>query len=708
MAIEKVVTMKLDADQATINLEHLNEQLEIQKQVLIDLERELYNVEKAQKDTSHRNLAAQKMLSDQAKVLRTDIEGEKIALKQLNVERKTAVNVVKELNVDQTVSSDVIQSLDMVTQGYASRIQILAGAFVSAGKSVKKFVIGLSTMQKALIATGVGALVVAVGLLVAYWDEFLVAIGQSTDEMKAYNDAMIQAEVSTAKSAYETNKYNDIVQDTTKSEQERHRALQELEKIGIATGDITLNNATSLLVLNGRIKRNIDLVMAKAKADALGELMQDAMKKQIEATNMSLEDSITWWDRTKNVLIGTQGPGKNAILMADGLKRKLEAVAAANGDVEKATKQYEEALEALNILEGESASIHDKVRDQLEQRAAAEAVLSEALNSRRLIEEQALAIARATEDQLKILRAEGIEKEIVKIVQNYQDRIDITKKVFGVESEEYHNLLILRAAEIKEVEDRLAQETLEDRLSFLDEMDVAIALSEAEKREMEIDKMKAYYDELISQAKDYGLSTLDLETARTEALSAVTNQHNKEDLAASQTILDAKLAAQLGFASALQGVAATLYGLFEEGTKASKAAALAEIAIGTGIGFIQGLDIAQKGAKAAGPAAPFAFPIFFATQLAAVFGAAAQARNILKTAPGPDGGGPPPAPTIPAAPSFDALTPNFNTVGASSTNQLADALGNQVQRPVQAYVVANDVTSAQSLDRNIITGATVG
>ena len=60
--------------------------------------------------------------------------------------------------------------------------------------------------------------------------------------------------------------------------------------------------------------------------------------------------------------------------------------------------------------------------------------------------------------------------------------------------------------------------------------------------------------------------------------------------------------------------------------------------------------------------------------------------------------------STPAAPS---LPPAFNIVGASNTNQLADAIGSQSQQPVQAYVVSNDVTTAQSLDRNIIEGASI-
>ena len=76
----------------------------------------------------------------------------------------------------------------------------------------------------------------------------------------------------------------------------------------------------------------------------------------------------------------------------------------------------------------------------------------------------------------------------------------------------------------------------------------------------------------------------------------------------------------------------------------------------------------------------------------------------------------------PAAPSFarggggssasaptttPSLPPAFNIVGASDTNQLASAIGGQSQEPVKAYVVSGDVTSAQSMERNIVEGASI-
>ena len=60
-----------------------------------------------------------------------------------------------------------------------------------------------------------------------------------------------------------------------------------------------------------------------------------------------------------------------------------------------------------------------------------------------------------------------------------------------------------------------------------------------------------------------------------------------------------------------------------------------------------------------------------------------------------------------SAPSMPSVPPAFNVVGASETNQLADSIGGQSKTPVKAYVVSGDVTSAQSMDRNIIDGASI-
>lgn len=146
--------------------------------------------------------------------------------------------------------------------------------------------------------------------------------------------------------------------------------------------------------------------------------------------------------------------------------------------------------------------------------------------------------------------------------------------------------------------------------------------------------------------------------------------------------------------------------LFKQGSDASKAAALIEIAIRTGVGYVQGLDIAQKSAQGTGPLAAFSFPVFYATQVAAVLGAAAQAKQILSS-----GGKSTPSSSIgiqggQAPSSIEA--PDFNVVGAGGVSQLATTLAGVTGQPLKAFVVSKEITSAQELDRNITSTASIG
>jgi Ni2+-binding GTPase involved in maturation of urease and hydrogenase len=54
------------------------------------------------------------------------------------------------------------------------------------------------------------------------------------------------------------------------------------------------------------------------------------------------------------------------------------------------------------------------------------------------------------------------------------------------------------------------------------------------------------------------------------------------------------------------------------------------------------------------------------------------------------------------------VAPNVNVVGASRTNAIAETIAQQGQQPIKAYVVANDVTTQQGLNRSIVTSASIG
>jgi hypothetical protein len=174
-----------------------------------------------------------------------------------------------------------------------------------------------------------------------------------------------------------------------------------------------------------------------------------------------------------------------------------------------------------------------------------------------------------------------------------------------------------------------------------------------------------------------------------------------------KAIQDAIAFAQSANLANVQNTIGALGSLFEEGTAASKAAAIAQIAIGTGVGFVNGLDIAQKSAKGTGAAAAFAFPLFYAAQIAAVLAAAGQAKKILSTVKGGGSMSTPTAPSVGGTPSAPSA-PQFNIVGQSGTNQLAQGIGSQFNQPVRAYVVGQDVTTSQQLQRQRVRTATFG
>jgi hypothetical protein len=144
-----------------------------------------------------------------------------------------------------------------------------------------------------------------------------------------------------------------------------------------------------------------------------------------------------------------------------------------------------------------------------------------------------------------------------------------------------------------------------------------------------------------------------------------------------------------------------------EGSKVGKAMAIGQATIS---GY-QGVQNAYSTAQDSPITAVFpAYPIIQAG-LAGAF-AAINIKKISKTKPSGSSGTSglqSTAVSSAAAPnvsSITAQTPSFDILGTSGVNQIASALGQQA--PVQAFVVSQDVTSAQSLQNNIIQGASLG
>jgi hypothetical protein len=104
-----------------------------------------------------------------------------------------------------------------------------------------------------------------------------------------------------------------------------------------------------------------------------------------------------------------------------------------------------------------------------------------------------------------------------------------------------------------------------------------------------------------------------------------------------------------------------------------------------------------------GPAGVVAFAISIGSVIASIIKARKTAQQQISSLTGvSDSGGVGSGAVAPPA------EPDFNIVGASPTNQLAQTIATAEQQPLRAFVVSDDVTTAQQLDRNIIEGASLG
>lgn len=149
-------------------------------------------------------------------------------------------------------------------------------------------------------------------------------------------------------------------------------------------------------------------------------------------------------------------------------------------------------------------------------------------------------------------------------------------------------------------------------------------------------------------------------------------------------------------------IAANLFGnlsaLAKEGSAEAKALAVAQTLIDT----YQSATASYKslaGIPGVGPA------LGFAAAAAAVVAGLANVKRILavdssgETSAGGGGG------NI-GAPNFSAVGQGGATVGGQGV--LSDLANQQNQLPVRSYVVANDVTTQQALERQILNGSTLG
>jgi len=483
------------------------------------------------------------------------------------------------------------------------------------------------------------------------------------------------------------------------------------------------NPVESLKSLGRAIKNNI-IERFNSAIDTIG-FLASAIKKVFQGDFQgALDDAKSAGKEYIDVLTGVDNTFDKTVETVGKVTKATsnyvkETIKAGQANVEL-TKQADIArvrqqglVETFDRQAEKLRQVRDEERNTIEERIAANNKLKETLD------EQEEAMLKQVDLQIAAAQAEfdknQNQENTIALMEAQQEKEAVLAQIEGFRSEQKANDLALDRELIEMTNSKLEAEANlsveQKRFNAEQIQDNLLRLEEQKRIDGEEQTLQtARLQRIVDEAAEGTQAKIDAQIALDEFTEQSRQQNitrDKEILEEEKLILDARKQAQLGFASAVGGVMNALGGLLQEGTAASKAAALADIVISTGVGFAQGLDIAQKTAKGTGPAAAFAFPIFYATQIAAVLSTVSKAKQILSQVKGGSGSGASVS-SGGGVGSVGPQAPAFNIVGSDPQNQLAQTLATQTDKPVKAFVVSGDVTTAQSLDRNIIQESSLG
>jgi hypothetical protein len=212
-----------------------------------------------------------------------------------------------------------------------------------------------------------------------------------------------------------------------------------------------------------------------------------------------------------------------------------------------------------------------------------------------------------------------------------------------------------------------------------------ITLDEVFKREAIAEVNKFYDEEALAQKQKNSSDEIALAKENADAQKAIDKEVSKQKEENLRKVGDL-----LGNLSNLLG----------ESTAAGKAAGVAQATISTYQSAVQSYN-SLSGIPVVGPALGAV-----AAGVAVASGIANVKKILAVKVPGGGGGGSAPSGGGGSAPSGGGgFTPNFNVVGASSQNQLAETVAGSTSEPTRAYVVYDDVKKAGDIESNAIAAA---
>jgi hypothetical protein len=357
----------------------------------------------------------------------------------------------------------------------------------------------------------------------------------------------------------------------------------------------------------------------------------------------------------------------------------------------KLVEQYDRAAESLRqVRDNDLLSIEDritannKLKDVLDKQ---EKAMISAADLQLRAAENTYANNKSIENQVALINAQANREGVLAQIKGLKseqlsNEVSLTKELVALKQTDVDATAAL-ALENK----KFIASLNDDNIARLNaEREILLAEQETERKRLQLK---------IDSAAEGTQARVDAEIEYKTRMQEIGNeikQNEKDNADATKEIEKEKAAARDAYLTAGSNALKNAAALAGEATDAGKGLAIAATTIDTYQSAVSSYK-SLSGIPVVGPAlGAAAAGVAIATGLMNV-------KNILAVKV--PGGGSSSAPATGAA-------PNFNVVGATGVNQLAGAISNREQQPVQAYVVANNVTTAQGLDRNIIRSATLG
>ena len=154
-------------------------------------------------------------------------------------------------------------------EGISSASKLCTNVLKQSEAAQQLLTIATKGWGKALIATGIGAIIALVATLVTYWDDLTVAIGMSTKAQQLNNQVTKEAIDAVADEISASDKLQKTLNDESISKEEKNKAIIELQdEYPNLLSNIDAEK-DSLEDINKALVLNTQLLTLRAKQEAI-------------------------------------------------------------------------------------------------------------------------------------------------------------------------------------------------------------------------------------------------------------------------------------------------------------------------------------------------------------------------------------------------------------------------------------------------------